>query len=248
MTRKNWMVLVISILLILSIIKITQIMSNNNSFTQSSLRSWLTYIEVASLIAVASTIIFGGAALLIRQRLDDLEQIDKKRHELEIQQTIVKADSATAIAETARLNQKEAEMKTKQVELELERLKISVMDRVLPSDKVPLISKILRKRKGESISFTALSSDIEAVNYMNQLAKLFKSCGWIVKTHSPILFGVPIPPGIRLSIKSKEYEARAEAVLFCFNELGSIPDYYLVEDLDEELEVIIGPKVRKQPD
>jgi hypothetical protein len=223
-------------------------MSNNNSTNQVSLRDWLTYIEIASLVAVALTIIFGGAALLIRKRLDEIEQMEKRRLDLEIQQTIVKADSATVIAEKARLNQKEAELKTKQVELELQRLKISVMDRLLPSDKVPLLRKYLTERKGESITFSALSSDIESVNFMNQLANLFKSCGWVVKTHTPILFGTPLPPGIRVSIKSKELESRAEVVIFCFNELGYLPDYYLVANLEDELEVIIGPKERKQPD
>lgn len=219
---------------------------SSNPIPPSSLRNWLIYIEIASLVAVAITIITGGAALFLRKRIDEIEQIEKKMLELEIQETIGKADSASLKAEQARLGQKEAELKAKSIELELEKLRLSVMDRVLPSDKIPEIKKLISQGAGSNIDFSALSTDIEAVNYMNQLVELFKSCGWIVHNHTPILYGKPIPPGIEVSINNEELNAKATLVIKCFNLLGFTPDYYLYKDQKNEIEVIVGPKIRKQ--
>jgi hypothetical protein len=177
MSRKILIFCIISIVAILIVVITNNIyaMKYNNTSSLQILRNWILWLEIFSLIALSLTIVFGGAAIVLRKKSDKIEQKEKIKTELKIARSISKADSATAIAEKSRLKQKEAEIKEKELRLELERLRLSVRDRVIPSDKIPLVKEKLSARAGEKISFICLGSDIEAVNFKNQLVSLFKT-------------------------------------------------------------------------
>jgi len=153
-----------------------------------------------------------------------------------------------AIAASSNLKSDSLEHELVKTILELEKLRASVKDRVIPSSKIPLVKDILSKHKNERISIICLGSDIEAVNFMNQLASLFKSYGWLVHSHGVVIFGKAQPPGLRILINDMLFEERARDVRTIFEKFGFASNIFLDTTSDRELQVIVGAKERAQID
>jgi hypothetical protein len=107
------------------------------------------------------------------------------------------------------------------------------------------VKEKLSARAGEKISFICLGSDIEAVNFKNQLVSLFKTHKWEVHTHEVILFGKAQPPGLKINVKNKKYIDRAKDVQFILNTLGFNADVFYGRRTNQEVQVIVNAKPRK---
>lgn len=173
---------------------------------------------------------------------------DEKENEFNNKMLIAEESIALNKATTAAAILKSDSLKNElqKTELELEKLKSSVRDRFIPSGKIPLVKNLLTKHTGKTISFICLGSDIEAVNFVSQLASLFKSYNWSVHSHGVVLFGQAQPPGLRIFLKDELFAERARDVQSILEKLGYKSELYLNPKLDRELQIIVGAKERNQ--
>jgi hypothetical protein len=239
--------MVIVIMEIQSMVTISKVVDSDHRLI--SLDDKITLFNILSIIGIALTL-FAGILLIIYNieatniRKMKTEQLENSQKEANVKIASLNSVAENAKKEAALANEKAAlaELRSKELELQLARIK----DRVFITANIPSVKDKLINLPNNNVSLVCLASDEEAVNFLSQISSLFSSSKWDVKIHKPILFGTPQPPGLRIFTNESKF-ALAKEIQTCFKELGFDSKIILNEYLydNEDFGIQVGAKERK---
>lgn len=129
--------------------------------------------------------------------------------------------------------------RTANAELELAKLKDSIRDRALPSEKIPAVIENISKFKGKIISISYNPYDTEAFLFTSQISSLLRKCElYVSESQSP---GLTTFRGICVNVGDKDAEF-GEKLFDAFIFMGFKP----IKRYEIGTRILIGAKEQKQ--
>jgi len=174
--------------------------------------------DYATLFALAVTLVAAlfafylkdqQAKLLKAQRQKDvlaIAEANEKSKVAEKDAEIAKKDAAFAFENAAKSNEKaaNAELRSKELEKQLLKLRLAVSDRFLPDFVKEELAKKLKNYASRQIEIRCnISNNNEPINFSNALGKFFTDLGWHTKISDGRNVSIPAPTGIKILVSGR---------------------------------------------
>lgn len=205
--------IIVVITIVIAIIALNTM--TNNILSMPTLEKWISRLEIASYVAVAFTILFGGISIYLKSQLTDLQKKEADRQKIEIAHSNERAE--VAIAQQKRLDStilalkielKKVSRSATEANKGVQETKSKIKTRHLTEQQRKDLTELLLNVPHQSIEFGYISGDKESYDFCKELDSVFEKSSWgidgtIARAGSEIT-------GINIIVKSLE-EAPAHA-------------------------------------
>lgn len=200
----------------------------NTKLDLETLDAKIKITDYIALFALILTLFGTTFSLFFRDKQNKLLKAQREQDQVNIAQSgelseYAKKDAALALENAAKSNERanNAELKSKQLEIELLKLKLAVSNRFIPANVFGILSSELKKfQNKKALILCAISNNKEPEELSNKFHDLFKSANWkseIINQRNVI---IPAPTGIKFIATGESNKMIAELFYKQFSDLG----------------------------
>lgn len=193
-----------------------------------NLDSKIKIADYITLFALVFTLLGTTLSLYYRDKQNKLLKNQREKDQVNIAKSgelseTAKKDAALAFENAAKSNERanNAELKSKQLEFDLMKLKLAVSDRFIPTNMASVLSSELKKTPQRKVVIQCVISNTdEPIAFSKKLNELFISSNWesvIINQSNTIL---PSPTGINIIAVGESNKQIAALFFKHFSELG----------------------------
>lgn len=242
---KNYKFLIVIIVLL--VIKSTIILL---TIPAMDLDKKIEVTDIITLIALVLTLIaaFLGfyykkqqAVFLKAQRQQDLLEIAKANESSEL----AKKDAATAFEKAASSTEKaaKADLKSKELEADLLKLRLAVSNRFLPDFVKRELTNKLKQYQGISVLVICnISNNAEPMNFSLELKDFLNSIGWNAEVKNSQNVMIPPPTGIKIKASGTKNLTIAKIVKDEFATIGYACDIIETSETNKAIVIEVNSK------
>jgi hypothetical protein len=226
-------ILISGIILVMILIVILNTMDAKH--TIKSLDTKIRITDIIAICAIVATLIGAIFSFYFRSKQNDLLKIEKEKDKVIIEDakrdaSLANEKSSFAVKDAAIAFEKaslvyeratKAELRSKELEIELLKLRLAVGDRYLPDNVAAILSNMLKKYSNKKvIILCSIANNKEPQAFSDKLNNFFNSIGW----HSQVIqqnnISIPAPTGMDIIANEESNKIIAQIIFEQFKSLN----------------------------
>lgn len=226
-------IILIGLILVVLLIVIIDPMKSNNSI--ESLDKKIRLTDIIAICAILATLVGAIFSFYYRSKQNDLLKIEKGKDKVQIETakrdaSIAKEKSSSAFRDAAIANEKaselnerasKSELRSKELEIELLKLRLAVGDRYLPDNIMLILREELKNYPNKKIIiFCSINNNAEPLSFSNKLNSFFTSIGWSSRVIEQNNIRIPPPTGMDIIAFGESNQKIAQIIFEQFKSLN----------------------------
>jgi len=204
-------------------IVVTTIVINpmTNHLDIDSLDKKIQVTDYIALCALAATLVGAIFSFHYRKEQNELLKTQREYDQVTISQSNERSEAAHKEAALSNERASAAEVRSKELEVQLIKLRLATADRFIPANMATVLIATLKKHPNKkALILCAISNNNEPMQFSTRLGDLFASAGWQSEVQNQSNIAIPAPTGVVFTAVGNPNESITQLLFDQISSLG----------------------------